>query len=228
MSKLIYVIEDEENIRDLIKLTLVSYGYEVLAFSNAEDALANIERNIPAVACFDVMLPGMDGFSAVHIIRNNPKTKNLPVLFITAKDSEVDIIRGFESGADDYITKPFSVLELCARIKALIRRSSLANDDQSKLVIGDIELDQVTRDVYCKGELIELTYKEYELLLLLMKNYNQVLDRETLLNKVWGYGGSGDTRTIDVHIRHLREKLKGQSDYILTIRGVGYRFVIPK
>ncbi len=182
---------------------------------------------MPAVACFDIMLPGMSGFQAVAKIRERPKTASLPVLFLTAKDSEVDKVRGFESGADDYITKPFSVLELYARVKALIRRSNITNTSRKIVSMAGIEINQETRDVYCNGELIELTYKEYELLLLLMQNHNQVLDRETLLNKIWGYGGSGDTRTIDVHIRHLREKLKSQGECIKTIRGVGYRFVVP-
>ena len=225
MPKLIYVIEDDENIRDLITLSLQSYNFEVKSFKKAEDALNKIELDKPSVACFDVMLPGMDGFSAIKQIRNNPAVESIPILIITARDNEVDKIKGFECGCDDYITKPFSVLELCARIKALIRRSNYTKEQSQTLKRGDIEVNLETREVSNNNHLVELTYKEYELLVLLMTRCNQVLDRETLLNTIWGYGGSGDTRTIDVHIRHLREKLGKSGKSIITIRGVGYRFV---
>lgn len=227
MEKLIYIIEDDDNIRDLIKIALNSYNFIVKDFNNAEDALAHIEDDMPQVAVFDVMLPGMDGINAVKLIRSTLKVRDLPVLILTAKDSEVDKVMGLEGGADDYMTKPFSVLELCARVRALIRRSKMKSDDSKIISMGKISINQETRDVYRDGELIELTYKEYELLLLLMINHNQVLEREELLNKIWGYGGSEDTRTIDVHIRHLREKLGSLGDYIKTVRGVGYRFIGP-
>ncbi|MBS5114224.1 MAG: response regulator transcription factor [Erysipelotrichaceae bacterium] len=227
MEKLIYIIEDDDNIRDLIKIALNSYNFIVKDFNNAEEALKHVEEDMPQVAVFDLMLPGMDGISAVKAIRSKAKVSDLPVLILTARDSEVDKITGLEVGADDYMTKPFSVLELCARVKALIRRSKMKSDDSKIVSMGKISINQETRDVYRDGELIELTYKEYELLLLLMINHNQVLEREELLNKIWGYGGSEDTRTIDVHIRHLREKLGHLGDYIKTVRGVGYRFIGP-
>lgn len=228
MEKLIYIIEDDNNIRDLIRIALNSYDFIVKAFDNAEDALKNIQEDMPTVAVFDVMLPGMDGITAVKKIRTMSKVSELPVLILTAKDSEVDKVLGLEGGADDYMTKPFSVLELCARVRALIRRSKMKNAEAKEISMNNITINQETRDVYRDGELIELTYKEYELLLLLMLNHNQVLEREELLNKIWGYGGSADTRTIDVHIRHLREKLGKQGDCIKTIRGVGYRFMESK
>ncbi len=225
MEKLIYIIEDDNNIRDLIKIALSSYDFIVKDFDNAEDALKSIQTDLPTVAVFDVMLPGMDGITALKKIRATNKIKDLPVLILTAKDSEVDKIQGLEVGADDYMTKPFSVLELCARVRALIRRSKMKTDQLKVIEMNNIMINQETRDVYCDKQLIELTYKEYELLLMLMVNHNQVLEREELLNKIWGYGGSADTRTIDVHIRHLREKLGKQGECIKTIRGVGYRFI---
>lgn len=225
MEKLIYIIEDDNNIRDLIKIALNSYDFIVKDFDNAEDALRSIQDDLPTVAVFDVMLPGMDGITALKKVRTMPKVKDLPVLVLTARDSEVDKIQGLEGGADDYMTKPFSVLELCARVRALIRRSKMKTDQSKIIEMSHIMINQETRDVYCNKQLIELTYKEYELLLLLMQNHNQVLEREELLNKIWGYGGSADTRTIDVHIRHLREKLGDQGECIKTIRGVGYRFM---
>lgn len=225
MEKMIYIIEDDNNIRDLIKIALNSYDFIVKDFDNAEDALKTIQDDMPTVAVFDVMLPGMDGISAVKKIRTMTKIKDMPVLILTARDSEVDKILGLEVGADDYMTKPFSVLELCARIRALIRRSKMKGDTSKIISMSNITINQETRDVHRNGQSVELTYKEYELLLLLMRSHNQVLEREELLNKIWGYGGSADTRTIDVHIRHLREKLGDQGECIKTIRGVGYRFM---
>lgn len=224
MEKLIYIIEDDNNIRDLIKIALNSYDYIVKDFDNAEDAMKHIQDDEPILAIFDVMLPGMDGVSAVKKIRTMTKVQEIPILMLTAKDGEVDKVLGLEGGADDYMTKPFSVLELCARVRALIRRSKGKTTNSKTITMGEVIINQETRDVYCKGQLIELTYKEYELLLLLMLNHNQVLEREDLLNKIWGYEGSADTRTIDVHIRHLREKLGDYGEYIRTVRGVGYRF----
>ena len=198
---------------------------EIMESLGVEKDRLTKEVEAESVAVFDVMLPGMDGISAVKKIRTMPKVSDLPVMILTAKDSEVDKVQGLEGGADDYMTKPFSVLELCARVRALIRRSKMQANASKQIIMSGIVINQETRDVYCNGELLELTYKEYELLLLLMINHNQVLEREELLNKIWGYGGSADTRTIDVHIRHLREKLKDQGECIKTIRGVGYRFI---
>lgn len=222
----IYVIEDDDNIRDLIKIALEGFEYEVVAFEMAEDCLKQIESDKPALAVFDLMLPGMDGLSAIRKIRKIDSLKDLPVLVLTAKDREFDKVAGLDGGADDYMTKPFGVMELAARIRSLLRRSTRSNAADDELELYCMSLNKKTREVYCEGTKVELTLKEFELLQYLMENHNKVVTRDELLNHIWGYDYDGETRTLDMHIRTLRQKLgeKG-SACIKTVRGVGYRFI---
>lgn len=223
MEKL-YVVEDDESIRELLKIALEGFGYRIQAYESAESALIDMNDDKPDLAIFDLMLPGMDGLSAIRLLRQNAKLKNVPVICLTAKDKELDKVMGLDVGADDYITKPFSVLELAARIRSLLRR---ANKEE----VGDIInfktliINPYTREVKNDGEIIELTYKEYELLLYLIEHNNRVVSRDELLNQIWGYEYDGETRTLDIHIRTLRQKLgRVGTDCIKTVRSVGYRF----
>lgn len=222
----IYVIEDDDNIRDLIKIALEGFGYEVAAFEMAEDCLKQIESDKPSLAVFDLMLPGMDGLTAIRKIRKIESLKDLPILVLTAKDREFDKVAGLDGGADDYMTKPFGVMELAARIRSLLRRSTRSNAPEDELELYCLTLNKKTREVYCEGVKVELTLKEFELLQYLMENHNKVVTRDELLNQIWGYDYDGETRTLDMHIRTLRQKLgeKG-SACIKTVRGVGYRFI---
>lgn len=224
--ELIYVIEDDENIRELIKAALESYGYQIEAFEAAEPALESIGRDQPSLAIFDIMLPGMDGLSAIEEIRKDPKIGNLPIIVLTAKDKEFDKVIGLDRGADDYMTKPFSVLELAARVRSQLRRESGREAKQpDSMKEGDLTICPETREVYLKDQLIHLTLKEYELLKYLMENKSRVVTREQILNQIWGYEYEGESRTLDMHIRSLRQKLEdGNAEMIRTVRGVGYRF----
>lgn len=222
--KQIYIIEDDDNIRDLVKIALDSFGYSVTTFENAEEALLALEEKVPELAIFDIMLPGMDGLTAVKKIRASKIGNSLPIIILTAKDTELDKVNGLDSGADDYLTKPFGILELSARVRSLLRRSSSANKG-AMINVQELKLNPDTREVWYCQNLLELTYKEYELLKYLIDNSKRVVPREELLSKIWGYEYEGETRTLDMHIRFLRQKLgdKG-NEYIKTVRGVGYRF----
>lgn len=221
----IYVVEDEENIRELIKIAMEGYGYEVSAFDAAEDAMAAMREKMPDLLIFDWMLPGMSGVEAVRQLRKEQRFERIPVLLLTAKDKELDKVKGLDSGADDYMTKPFGVLELAARVRSLLRRSGKDTEtEEDKLVLGKLSINKKAREAWFDDRKLELTFKEYELLLYLLKNSDRVVPRDELLNRVWGYGYDGETRTLDIHIRTLRQKLgeEGQ-EYIKTSRGVGYR-----
>lgn len=222
----IFVIEDDDNIRDLIKIALSGFGYEAEAFETAEEALERMESVIPALAVFDLMLPGMDGLSAIRKIRANEKQKSIPIIVLTAKDKEFDKVLGLDGGADDYMTKPFGVLELAARIRSLLRRSGQPEESVEQIEQYGLKINKKTREVTCRKKLVELTLKEFELLLYLMENQSRVVTRDELLNNIWGYEYDGETRTLDMHIRTLRQKLGEEGgSCIKTIRGVGYRFV---
>ena len=224
MAVLIYVTEDDESIRELIRMALTNFSYEVKAFENAEEALASVENILPALFIFDIMLPGMSGIEAVKSLRAQPKTQNIPILMLTAKDTEMDKVIGLDAGADDYIAKPFGIMELAARIRALLRRNAAKSDI---LTCGNITLNTLTREAFKNDEMIELTYKEFELLKTLVANNGRVISRDELLNLVWGYDFMGETRTLDAHIKQLRGKLGDTAEsqiYIKTIRNVGYRF----
>lgn len=222
----IYVVEDDDNIRDLIKIALEGFGYEVSSYEMAEDALKHMETDKPALAVFDLMLPGMDGMSAIRKIRKNDLIKDIPILVLTAKDREFDKVAGLDGGADDYMTKPFGVMELAARIRSLLRRSSKNQSPDDELEQYCLHLNKNTREVTCDGVKIELTLKEFDLLQYLMENHNKVVTRDELLNHIWGYDYDGETRTLDMHIRTLRQKLgENGGSCIKTVRGVGYRLI---
>lgn len=221
----IYIIEDDENIRNLLKIALEGFGYEAEGFETAEEGLARIEEEAPSLAIFDWMLPGMDGVTAIRKIRQSDNLRELPIMLLTAKEKELDKVVGLDCGADDYMVKPFGVLELSARIRSLLRRAK-REEKKDVLNFEDIVVNKKTREVTSEGHLCELTLKEFELLVYLMENQSRVVTRDELLNQVWGYEYDGETRTLDMHIRTLRQKLgeKGSS-CIKTVRGVGYRLV---
>lgn len=208
MAERIYITEDDDSIRELVTVALSAYSYEVESFVSAEDCLAATEKQVPDIFLFDIMLPGMDGVQAVKILRENEHTKNTPILMLTAKSAEIDKVFGLENGADDYLTKPFGIMELAARIKALLRRSGRSTSDSvsDKITAGGITVNTSLREVSRDGRPIELTLKEYELLLYLLKNRARVVSREELLTKVWGIDFVGETRTLDMHIGTLRKK----------------------
>ena len=223
---MIYIVEDDDNIRQLVSTALQAFGYEVTAFENAASCLEALRQNAPDLLLFDIMLPDIDGIEAVKRIRRNSAFADLPIMMLTAKDSELDKVTGLDAGADDYLTKPFGILELKARVQALLRRTTRSR--RPTLLTGqDLKLNCDTRDVFRGDERIELTFKEFELLKLLMENTDRVMSRAELLNLVWGIDFEGETRTLDMHIRTLRQKLGDDAEnprYIHTVRGVGYRF----
>jgi len=224
----IYVIEDDENIRELVKVALEGYGYEVQAFGRAEDALQAMGTDRPDLAIFDLMLPGMDGLSAIRQLRREKEFGRMPMMVLTAKDKEYDKVTGLDGGADDYMTKPFGVMELAARVRSLLRRAAgeAAEKGTGRERYGKLEIDKAAREVYMEGQGTELTFKEYELLVYLVKNRMRVVPREELLERLWDYNAEVETRTLDIHIRTLRQKLgKEGGGYIRTVRSVGYRFV---
>ena len=221
MNERIFVIEDDENIQEIVKLSLESNGYQVTLFDNAIDAVIEIKRDAPDLAIFDVMLPQMDGISAVKKIRET--NTEIPILILSAKDSEIDKIHGLDSGSDDYMTKPFGVLELCARVRTLLRR---VPPKSKVLKTPALTIDKSTHVVKLHQEVMDLTHKEYQLLIYLIENKERVVERDELLNNIWGYDFIGESRALDVHIRSLRKKLNDDGEkYIKTIRSVGYRFV---
>lgn len=221
----IYVVEDDESIRELLKVALEGFGYQIKAYEMAEPALSDMKQEKPDLALFDLMLPGMDGLSAIRLLRQDPTLMNTPVICLTAKDKELDKVAGLDVGADDYITKPFGVLELAARIRSLLRRYN-KTDSEDMITIKGMTINHSAREVRIQGELIELTFKEYELLFYLIENSSRVVSRDELLNQIWGYDYDGETRTLDIHIRTLRQKLgEVGAESIKTTRSVGYRFV---
>lgn len=223
----IYVIEDDENIRTLIKIALENSGYKVSDFESAEESLENIVADKPNLAIFDVMLPQMDGLTAVKHIRNTKSIYKMPIMMLTAKDSEIDKVLGLDGGADDYMTKPFGVLELTARVRSLLRRYEINNDSQSDLSFKNIKINKQTREIKKDDKVLDLTLKEYQLLIYLIENSDRVVSRDELLDKIWGVNFESETRTLDMHIRTLRQKIDDDNNsFIKTMRGVGYRFVV--
>ena len=216
----IYIVEDDQNIREIETYALKNSGYAVYDFENAKDFYKKLDEKVPQLILLDIMLPDEDGLSIVKKLRMRIETKNVPILLVSAKTSELDKVKGLDIGADDYMTKPFGVMELISRVKALLRRS--ANENEKFLVLKDIFLDDEKHCVYVSDELVELTYKEYELLKLLMINSGIVLARDVLMEKVWGTDFEGESRTLDMHIKTLRQKLKEAGTYIKTVRNVGY------
>ncbi len=218
---IIYCVEDDEGIRDLITYAVKSAGFEVEGFESASSFEKRLKEAIPSMVLLDIMLPDKDGISILKDIRTNEATKHLPVIMITAKGTESDKVKGFEYGADDYVTKPFGVMELISRIKAVLRRSSVVNSDV--IDYKGILLDNQSRSVKVDGEEVTITFKEFELLKYLMMHKGTVVSRELLLEKIWGYHFEGESRTLDVHIGSLRHKLGSKGKCIETIRNVGYK-----
>ena len=217
---LIYVVEDDDNIREIEAIALKNSNYLVKAFARATDFYRALNDILPDLVLMDVMLPDENGCDIVRRLRSQSATKRLPVIMVTAKTSEMDMVKGLDDGADDYIKKPFSVLELLSRVKALLRRST--EETQQQLRVGDIQLDNARRIVLAQGKSVELTYKEYELLRYLMINAEMVLSRESIMRFVWGTDFEGETRTVDMHIKTLRQKLGPCGRQIGTVRNVGY------
>lgn len=225
----IFVVEDDESIRMLLEVALYSSGYEVRAFDNAQDALDEMKNTVPDAVVLDIMLEGMDGITALKKMRDNAQLAAVPVMMLTAKDSEADKVIGLDAGADDYMTKPFSVLELCARVRAILRRYGAASAKKNTVLrSGALTINLSAHEAALDGQPLELTNKEFELLRELMENAPDALSREALLQSVWGYDFIGETRTLDMHIGTLRHKLGDESSaprFIKTVRGVGYRFL---
>ena len=227
---LIYVVDDEPNIRRLASLALKEYGFETQEFSGGDELLRAVQRRCPDLIVLDWVMPAPDGLSVCGRLKLDKTTKAIPIILLTARNDEVDCVLGLEMGADDYITKPFSLKELCARVKAVIRRNEYLNTNTSNndiITCGGITINLARRTVSKNGQLIDLTMKVFDLLTSLMLSKGSVLNRDQLMEKVWDVEFSGDARTVDVHIRYLRQKIEDDSEnpkYILTVRGVGYRF----
>ena len=220
----VLVVEDEPKIADMERDFLEGSGYQPYVASDGKEALKIMDEVEIDAIILDVMLPGEDGMELLRKLKASKKTKDIPVIMVTAKGAEYDKVKGLDAGADDYVTKPFGMMELISRIKAVLRRSakgSISSEDTFE--IGEIRLDPKKHEVTVHGEVVNLTLKEYELLKRLMKNSNIVLTRDQLLEDIWGYDFDGETRTVDVHVRTLRQKLGDAGEQIETVRGVGYR-----
>ena len=225
-TQTILVVDDEQNIRDLAKLYLEKEGYTVETAVDGAEALLKVKQAPPTLMVLDLMLPEVDGWEVCRQVRS---TSNLPILMLTARDDDIDKIVGLEMGADDYLTKPFNPRELVARVRAVLRRvepSQKANGVQEARNVGDVIIDPTSREVTIKGERTNLRTKEFDLLLTLIDHQNMVLSRDQLLDLVWGYEFYGQTRTVDVHVAHLRDKLGGSLVKIETVWGMGYKLVV--
>lgn len=219
---MIYLLEDDDSIRKLVVYALESQGWRAEGFGTPEAFRAAMRRETPELVLLDVMLPGEDGISVLKRLRSDPRTAKLPVVMLTAKNSEYDRVEGLDAGADDYISKPFGMMELAARIRALLRRTAGA-PETAEYRVGPLYLCPERHEIRVNGEDVTLTYKEFALLCLLCENRGRVLTRDLLMDRVWGLGAEPENRTLDVHIRTLRAKLGEAGAYIETIRGVGYR-----
>ena len=222
MAVHIYIVEDDKNIREIEMFALKNSGYAVEEFENAKSFFSRSAEKVPDLVLLDIMLPDMDGLEIVKKLRSRPDTVRVPIILVTAKTTELDKVKGLDIGADDYLTKPFGVMELISRVKALLRRSRALQDDK-QMILGDITLDSERREVHVGGELCELTFKEFELLKLLMVNAGIVLHRDTIMSDVWGTDYEGESRTLDMHIKTLRQKLGEAGNMIKTVRNVGYK-----
>ncbi len=217
---MIYIVEDDRNIQEIELFALKNSGYQATGFETAKEFYKALNEKLPELILLDIMLPDEDGLSILKRLRSRADTQKIPVILVTAKTSEIDKVKGLDGGADDYIAKPFGVMEMIARVKALLRRSG--GMEESLLTCGNVTLDGEKRMVYVDGKTIELTYKEFELLKLLMKNHGIVISRDVIMERVWDSSFEGESRTIDVHVRTLRQKLGDGGSIIKTIRNVGY------
>ncbi|MGL5260615.1 MAG: response regulator transcription factor [Lachnospiraceae bacterium] len=218
---LIYIVEDDKNIREIESFALKNSGYEIEDFECAKDFFEQIKVKVPNLILLDVMLPDEDGLSILQKLRSNSETKRIPIIMVTAKTTEIDKVKGLDLGADDYLAKPFGIMELISRVKALFRRSNNMMEEKF-LSIGGIFLDNERHAVFVNDKQCELTYKEYELLRLLMQNLGIVTSRDIIMEKVWGTDFEGESRTLDMHIKTLRQKLSTEGSRIKTVRNVGY------
>lgn len=218
---MIYIVEDDRSIRELVLYALHNENYKAEGFENSDEFFARVKKEVPTLVMLDIMLPGMNGLEILDKMKKDAALKNIPVIMLTAKTTEFDKITGLDRGADDYITKPFSVLELLARVRALLRRSKVS--DGEVLEYAGITLDYEKRVAKVDGREISLTYKEFELLYFLLSNPNIVLTRDRLIEKIWGYDFEGETRTVDVHIASIRSKIEPYQGIIKTIRSLGYK-----
>ena len=221
---MIFCVEDDANIRKLVIYTLQSTGFEAKGFEEGKSFFEAVSKEIPELIILDIMLPGMDGMEILNRLKQNSRTKDIPVIMATAKGAEYDKVQGLDAGADDYVTKPFGMLELVSRVKAVLRRTQKHADVSKNMIeVKGISIDLKKHEVLAGGQTVVLTLKEYELLKRLLQNPNIVLTRDQLLLEIWGYDFDGETRTVDVHVRTLRQKLGEYGDRIETVRGVGYR-----
>jgi len=218
----IYCVEDDAGIRDLMVYTLNSTGLKAIGYADSKELYAALQNELPQLILLDIMLPGEDGISILKHLKASAKTAVIPVIMATAKTTEYDKVIGLDLGADDYLAKPFGMMEMVSRVKAVLRRT-VANNSISILKVGEINLNVNEHIVLVKGQRVILTLKEFELLRILMENQGQVFTRDQLLASIWGYDFDGETRTVDVHIRTLRQKLGDCCNYIKTVRGIGYR-----
>ena len=220
---LIYIVEDDVNIREIETFSLKNSGYTVMDFECAKDFYHKLSDKTPDLILLDIMLPDEDGLEILRKLRKNPETRKVPIIMVTAKTTEIDKVKGLEAGADDYITKPFGMMEFVARIKAVLRRTNRNSNTDKELKCGDLRILVGRHEVFWKDEKIELTRKEFELLVYLVENRGLVMSRNQILCQVWGYEFEGETRTVDVHVRSLRQKLGEAGNMVETVRGVGYR-----
>lgn len=217
---LIYIVEDDESIREIESIALKNSNYIVSAFENAKEFYKKLDELVPDLILLDVMLPDESGYDIVRKLRKHPATQDIPIIMVTAKTTEMDMIKGFDGGADDYIKKPFSIMELITRVKALLRRT--AKEEPKLLKLDDLVIDHERHVVTVNNEPVDLTYKEYELLRLLMGSQGIVMTREVIMRSVWDTDFEGETRTVDMHIKTLRHKLGDYGSRIKTVRNVGY------
>lgn len=217
----IYIVEDDVNIREIERYALKNSGYAVEEFENGGDFFKRLDKAVPSLVLLDIMLPNEDGLDILTKIRANKSTAKIPIIMVTAKTNELDKVKGLDLGADDYITKPFGVMELVSRVKALLRRTQ-HDAEESQMSQGEILLDNDKHAVFVRGNLCELTYKEFELLKYLMINKGIVLSRDKIMDQVWGFEYEGESRTVDMHIKTLRQKLGTSGACIRTVRNVGY------
>lgn len=226
---MIYLLEDDESIRELVCYSLNKMGKEACGFEHPAQFYAAVEESVPELVILDVMLPKEDGISVLKKLRRSERTANVPVIMLTARSSEFDKVVALDAGADDYVTKPFGVMELVARVKALLRRSTVAAETVDRVyTAGELTLSTKKHEVTVSGREVHLTYKEFELLVFLFEHRGVVLNRDQILREVWGYEFDGENRTIDVHIRTLRRKLLECADVVETVRGVGYKIAAVK
>ncbi len=221
--KKIYIVEDDDNIRNMVEYALSSSGFEAFGFSSGEPFWTMFSNALPSLIILDIMLPGEDGIAILKKLRNSDKSRKIPVIMLTAKGAEFDRIKGLDMGADDYVPKPFSVLELISRIRAVLRRCDGCEEKLEEFKSGPIILNIDKRSVFANEQEIILTFKEFELLYCLMLNEGIVMSRDKLLEHVWGFDYTGESRTVDMHIKSLRQKLGAGGENIITVRNVGYK-----